>query len=261
MAYTVYLSEYAVQCRDESGALVPVGNEPALAVQALTLGGESSQSQAFSAKTRFVRVLAEADCSVAFGANPTATTAKAKIPANVPEYFGVQPGQKMALIANYVADTVYAGAGGVVSEGPVEMPKVKLTLEGGIAVKLTNKTGAPSVKGYTVHNNPSFANAVALTAVGDPDCFGVFYESGVADGSEAWVVISGIASVYFIGSVTLGHIARTFIAADAGAAAGKAMSESVPTSPFATDKHFCEIGHVIESRTGAGLAKTILHFN
>jgi len=42
---------------------------------------------------------------------------------------------------------------------------------------------------------------------------------------------------------------------------GQAKSEAVPTSPFATDKHFSEIGHVLESRTGEGLAKVYLDFN
>ena len=48
---------------------------------------------------------------------------------------------------------------------------------------------------------------------------------------------------------------------DTGEISGQALNEAVPTSPFATDKHFCEIGHVLETRTGAGLAKVNLHFN
>ena len=42
---------------------------------------------------------------------------------------------------------------------------------------------------------------------------------------------------------------------------GQALSEALAAPPFATDKHFYEIGHVLESRVGAGLAKCILHFN
>jgi hypothetical protein len=74
-------------------------------------------------------------------------------------------------------------------------------------------------------------------------------------------VVSGIADVYFWGNTVRGHLARTGIASDTGEVSGQALSEAVPESPFATDKHFCEIGHVIESRTGAGLAKIIMHFN
>ena len=139
--------------------------------------------------------------------------------------------------------------------------KVLITPEGGIAVRLTNKTGSNSVKGYVVTASDAQANAVRLVPVDVPSAIGVFYESDVADGSEAWVVISGIADVYFIGDTTFGYLARTGLTADTGEEDGKALSEAFPTSPFATDKHFCEIGHILETRTGAGLAKVNLHFN
>lgn len=140
--------------------------------------------------------------------------------------------------------------------------KVMFTADGGIAVKLINKTGGNSVKGEVVEASESVAGAVQKIVVDRPDPIGVFYESGIADGGEVWVVVSGIASVYFVGNTTLGHLARGFITADgASYVTGQALSEAVPTSPFSTDKHFYEIGHVIEARVGAGLAKTILHFN
>ena len=139
--------------------------------------------------------------------------------------------------------------------------KVKFTPEGGIAIRLTNKTGNPSVKGNCVTPISSHNNAVQLVEIGVPNCVGIFYESGIADGSEAWVVVSGIAEVYFWGNTTRGHLARTGMAVDTGEVAGQALSEAVPLSPFNEDKHFCEIGHVLESRTGAGLAKVVLHFN
>ena len=141
--------------------------------------------------------------------------------------------------------------------------KVKITAEGGIAVKMTNKTGGASVKGevVTVYTATAVNSAVAKIVVDVPAPIGVFYESGVADGSEAWVVVSGIADVYFIGNTALGNLARGFITGDAGYVTGQALAEAVPSSPFASDKHFYEIGHVIEARTGAGLAKCVLHFN
>jgi hypothetical protein len=148
-------------------------------------------------------------------------------------------------------------------EGSIYGPKVRITPEGGIAIKLTNKTGAPSVKGEVVapYSATAVDNAVKKIVVDEPDPIGVFYESDIADGAEAWIVIAGIAEVYFIGNTTRGHIARGFITGDAGYVAGQALSEAVPTSPFATDKHFYEIGHLLASRTGAGLAKTAVHFN
>lgn len=138
---------------------------------------------------------------------------------------------------------------------------IKLTEEGGLAVKYINKTGAASIKGYCVTTGSSVNNSVVLVPIDVPNCIGVFYESGIADGSEAWVVVSGVADVYFWGSTTRGHLARTGLTADTGEISGQALSEAIPTSPFATDKHFCEIGHVLETRTGAGLAKVNLHFN
>jgi|GEM_PF-4923555 len=138
-----------------------------------------------------------------------------------------------------------------------------LTTEGGFAVKLTNKTGGNSVKGEVVtpYDSSAIDNAVKKIIVDVPNPIGVFYESGIADGAEAWVVVSGIADVYFIGNTTRGHIARGFLTADAGYVTGQALSEAYPSSPFSDDKHFYEIGHVLESRVGAGLAKCVLHFN
>ena len=140
--------------------------------------------------------------------------------------------------------------------------KVKVTNTGGIAVRLTNKTGAASVKGEIVHSNSGQNNSVVKVVVDVPDPIGVFLDSGVADGEEAWVVVSGIADVYFIGNTTIGQFARGFLTADgASYVTGQALSEAMPASPFTDPKHFYEIGHVMETRTGAGLAKVVLHFN
>jgi hypothetical protein len=153
------------------------------------------------------------------------------------------------LIANDVAMDNILGAG------------IKFTPEGGLAVRMLNKTGGISVKGTVVACSSTTDNAVQKIAVDVPDPIGVIYDSGVADGEYVWVVKSGIAEVLFIGSTTRKHLARGFISADSGYIAGYALSEAVPSSPFATDKHFYEIGHINESRTGAGLAKCSLHFN
>ena len=140
--------------------------------------------------------------------------------------------------------------------------KTALNVDGGFMVRLTNKTGGSSVKGEVVGVSSATSNAVAKIVKNIPDPIGVFYESGIADGAEAWIVVSGIADVYFVGNTTRGHIARGFLTADgASYVTGQALSEAVPSSPFASDKHFYELGHVLESRTGAGLAKVNLHFN
>lgn len=142
--------------------------------------------------------------------------------------------------------------------------KIKFTDEGGLAIKLTNKTGSATVKGYLVtsYNDTAINNAIELVGINNPDIIGVCYENGVADGSETWVVVSGIADVYFITDTVRGQMAR-MSRNDSGESGviGQAMAENYPTSPFTSDKHFQEIGHVLESRTGAGLAKCVLHFN
>lgn len=139
--------------------------------------------------------------------------------------------------------------------------KIAVTDDGGLAIKLTNKTGAASVEGYIVTPDLSVDNAVRLATIDGANGIGVFLESGVADGDEAWVVVSGIAKVYFSNAPTRGYLARTGLTADEGEVAGQALSEAYPVSPFTTDKHFCEIAHILESKTEAGLAKCILHFN
>ncbi|GAG92110.1 unnamed protein product, partial [marine sediment metagenome] len=135
------------------------------------------------------------------------------------------------------------------------------TDDGGIAEQMINKTGAASVKGNMVSADHTVENAVHLSEQEEPDPIGIVYEAGVADGELCWVTITGKAQVYFIGNSVVGDFARGFVAADSGYVAGQALSEEVPSTPFATDKHFYEIGHVLESRTGAGLALVNLHFN
>jgi hypothetical protein len=73
--------------------------------------------------------------------------------------------------------------------------KNKLTALGGLAIKLTNKTGSNTVQGQLVKADTANNDAVILTAISDTECFGVFLEGGIADGSEAWVVVSGICDV------------------------------------------------------------------
>lgn len=168
---------------------------------------------------------------------------------------------KIKTILGYDGTSQITVPGNITSTATISGPKMKITTEGGLAVLLTNRTGGNSVKGYCVTTDTANNNAVKLVPIQEPNCIGVFYESDVADGSEAWIVISGIADVYYWGSTTRGYLSRTGLTADTGEVAGQAMTEAVPTSPFATDKHFCEIGHCLETRTGAGLAKTVLHFN
>ena len=140
--------------------------------------------------------------------------------------------------------------------------KIAINNTGGLMVKMINKTGAPSVKGtvVTVYTATAIDAAVSPIVIDIPTPIGVIFEDGIADGSGVWVVVQGIADVYFIGNTDRGNLARGFVTGDAGYVSGQAMSDS-NLPPVTTSKHFYEIGHILESRTGAGLAKVVLHFN
>lgn len=137
----------------------------------------------------------------------------------------------------------------------------KVTRHGGFAVKVINDTGAVSVEGTVVETSSSISNGVSLVGIGDPDPIGIVLDSGVPDGEEMWITTNGLAKVFYIGSVTIHYFARVTVSGDTGNEAGKLIAEPVPSPPFASDKHFQECGHVKESRVGAGLALTYVHFN
>lgn len=145
----------------------------------------------------------------------------------------------------------------------IETPKVMMTPEGGVAVRLTNKTGSPTVKGYVVSCSTGIDNAFILSAVDGFDPIGIIYEADIADASECWVVVSGIAECIATSNSTRGQFMRVPASTDTGEVAGKLITEAYPTggSQAETDKHFKECGHVLESKTAGTLFKAILHFN
>lgn len=95
----VFIAEYP-NSRVYQGGLIPVSEMPPLAEQTVAIGGGSTQSAAFNAKTQIIRVHTDAICSIAIGANPTATANTARLAANATEYFKVAPGDKIAVITN-----------------------------------------------------------------------------------------------------------------------------------------------------------------
>jgi len=95
-----YITEYRRQANDGISRVIPTGMEPSLAVQKIAIGAGSVQSAAFNANTSFVSVNVDAACSIGFGANPTATAAMTRIPLDGTQFFGVNPGDKCAVITN-----------------------------------------------------------------------------------------------------------------------------------------------------------------
>ncbi len=107
---------------DQHGLTVQAAR-PALS-QTIAIGGGSVQSAPFSTyspqgsyadgpvkgvpitvpnNTLHVRVVATADCWIAFGQNPVALAASPVsilLPAGIPEYFWVYPGERIAVVQN-----------------------------------------------------------------------------------------------------------------------------------------------------------------
>ena len=148
--------------------------------------------------------------------------------------------------------TVY-GTTGTFSAG-VGNSYFKITPEGGFAVRLTNKSGAVTVKGQIVSHKGTVARAFDLTAVDANHCLGVVYESGIEDAAECWVVVSGIAQVLMKNAATMGHICRIPLDTDEGEAAGYAMDAAQSSSASVY-----KIGDVLETADAEELCKVLLH--
>lgn len=140
--------------------------------------------------------------------------------------------------------------------------RVGFTVEGGIAIQLTNKTGGASVKGVVAAPESTTQRAFVACPADDPDPIGVVYESGIADGSLCWVVIAGTVQVLLQDSTagTRGYWSRVS-ASQAGRANATAAAPPGGGVPE-LDQHVREIGHCMQN-AGAGtnvLCWHIIHF-
>ncbi len=73
---------------------------PPDAEQTVAIGAASAQSAIFGSSTKFVQLMADVVCSVAFGTDPTATADTMRLAADVPQLFAVHSGDKVAVITN-----------------------------------------------------------------------------------------------------------------------------------------------------------------
>lgn len=100
----LYITEFVKQGRDGGGYVNQnsVPEEPTVAEQTLAIGAGSVASAAFNAKTTMIRLHTDAICSIAVGANPTASATNRRIAANTSEYIAVPQGAgfKVAVITN-----------------------------------------------------------------------------------------------------------------------------------------------------------------
>ena len=95
-----YITEYIRQPNDGLDRVLPAGREPALAVQKVAIGAGSVQSAVFNARTTFVAINVDQACSFKFGTNPTATANDMRMSLDATQYFGVEPGLRVAFITN-----------------------------------------------------------------------------------------------------------------------------------------------------------------
>lgn len=92
------VTEYAEIAKNSLSAPIAAAKEPSITVQNVTFT-TATPSSAFNADTRFVRVISDADCHVAFGSDPTATTSSTKLKADIEYYFGVTAGHKVSVVS------------------------------------------------------------------------------------------------------------------------------------------------------------------
>ncbi len=130
--------------------------------------------------------------------------------------------------------------------------KGRLTPLGGLAILLTNKSGAVSVAGDVIQSHATIADAVIVADASATNVFGAFYESGIADGSSAWIVVAGKADIHMdAGGCSVQDRIIT------SATAGRGDVSNAP----AVAVHFQEIGHAIEAAAANANALCVIHFN
>lgn len=84
------------------------------APQKVTITSSSTQSSAFSANVSVIRIFPTSNCYVKFGSNPTATTSDIYCPGGILQFFGVIPGEKVAVIQDTASGTLHVVEGAVV---------------------------------------------------------------------------------------------------------------------------------------------------
>jgi hypothetical protein len=127
-----------------------------------------------------------------------------------------------------------------------------VTADGGFAMRLTNNTGAASVKGSVMGVSAAVDNACILCPVNSNNKIGVMSSDGVANGGECWVVTSGIV----LGRLADGQSAtRGQYALISNTQAGRLVSSA------SLDEQYMLVGRFVESCGAGGLARLVLEVN
>lgn len=129
------------------------------------------------------------------------------------------------------------------------------TSDGGYYETFVNNTGT-SEKGTIVIASTSVYNGVDIAPVNAENPIGVIYESGITNGGNVKVVVSGKASVLLKNTVAS---ALGYWCGVSDTAGRMYQSSTVPS----TIEHNREIGHSLESKVGGTnvLSLVQIHFN
>jgi hypothetical protein len=87
----LWVSEYSWPAKGE-----PIAHEPAFRTTRVVFT-TATQSPVFLDDTHCVRLVADADCHVLFGRNPTAVVQSQRIPAGAVEWRQVTPGDRLSV--------------------------------------------------------------------------------------------------------------------------------------------------------------------
>jgi len=134
--------------------------------------------------------------------------------------------------------------------------EIRIIPEGGLAVRLVNKTGAPSIKGSVVMCSEDADFACMLSPADDDEAIGAIYDSGVPDGDRVWVVVAGKGDVLLQNETASAH--GDWVGTST-TAAGRAITSNEPAGLTGHDR---ELGHCVQS-VSAGtdqLARIVFHF-
>jgi hypothetical protein len=104
---TLYISEFPDLAQGINRGGVDIVDMPPFAEQTVSTVGGPNASKPFNSSTKIIRVVSDSVCSIAISRGAPAvgaagaTTSNMRIAANAnPEYFRVQPGSVLSVIAN-----------------------------------------------------------------------------------------------------------------------------------------------------------------
>lgn len=99
----LYLTEVSEIAFDAQGNPIMAPDMPGLAEQSIAIGGVSVPSAAFSTATRYILLHTDVNCCLGFAtapAVPTALVGYHRMAQNETRFYGVNPGDKVAVISS-----------------------------------------------------------------------------------------------------------------------------------------------------------------